>query len=82
MKAKNTATLRAVAPAMRAVTASSDAEAPLARAAAWDNEQLFQLISENAYYRAERRGFTPGEELADWLAAEAEVRAQRPSPHP
>jgi hypothetical protein len=26
-----------------------------------------------AYYRAERRGFAPGNELADWLAAEREV---------
>jgi len=26
-----------------------------------------------AYYRAERRGFAPGHELDDWLAAEAEM---------
>lgn len=31
------------------------------------------LIAERAYYRAERRGFTPGHELDDWLAAEREV---------
>lgn len=31
------------------------------------------LIAENAYFRAERRGFAPGHELEDWLAAEAEV---------
>lgn len=28
-----------------------------------------------AYYRAEARGFAPGWELEDWLAAEAEVDA-------
>lgn len=28
-----------------------------------------------AYYRAEARGFTPGCELEDWLAAEAQVDA-------
>ena len=28
-----------------------------------------------AYYRAERRGFAPGYEWDDWLAAEAEVSA-------
>lgn len=34
------------------------------------------LIADNAYYRAERRGFAPGYELTDWLAAEAEIDAQ------
>ncbi len=33
------------------------------------------LIAEKAYLRAERRGFTPGHETEDWLAAEAEVDA-------
>ena len=31
------------------------------------------MIAEAAYLRAERRGFAPGNEEADWLAAEAEV---------
>ncbi|MET0658459.1 MAG: DUF2934 domain-containing protein [Steroidobacteraceae bacterium] len=31
------------------------------------------MIAEAAYYRAENRGFTPGYELDDWLAAEAEI---------
>ena len=42
------------------------------------------LIAETAYLRAERRGFVPGHETEDWLAAEAEVDAllkeQRGSP--
>jgi hypothetical protein len=33
------------------------------------------LIAENAYLRAERRGFAPGYETEDWLAAEIEVNA-------
>jgi hypothetical protein len=33
------------------------------------------LIAEAAYLRAERRGFSPGHETDDWLAAEAEVDA-------
>jgi len=33
------------------------------------------MIAESAYLRAERRGFTPGHETQDWLAAEAEVDA-------
>jgi Protein of unknown function (DUF2934) len=35
-----------------------------------------QLIAEAAYLRAEQRGFSPGYELDDWLAAEAEINAQ------
>jgi hypothetical protein len=31
------------------------------------------MISEAAYYRPERRGFTPGNEMEDWLQAETEV---------
>jgi len=33
------------------------------------------LIAEAAYLRAERRGFIPGQETDDWLAAVAEVAA-------
>ena len=32
-----------------------------------------QLISEAAYYKAEQRGFQPGNEMADWFEAEADV---------
>ena len=31
------------------------------------------MIQEAAYWRAERRGFEPGFELEDWLAAENEI---------
>ena len=31
------------------------------------------MVAETAYYKAEQRGFMPGNELADWLAAEREV---------
>lgn len=36
-------------------------------------EDLHGAIAEAAYFHAERRGFTPGHELEDWLAGEAEV---------
>ena len=36
-------------------------------------EKRHQTIAVAAYYRAERRGFRGGEELSDWLEAEAEV---------
>ena len=34
------------------------------------------MIAEAAYLRAAARGFAPGHELEDWLAAEAEVDAR------
>ena len=34
-----------------------------------------QLIAQAAYFIAERRGFAPGNELEDWLRAEAEIEA-------
>lgn len=38
-----------------------------------DAEQRHHRISEAAYYRAQKRGFEPGREQEDWLAAEDEV---------
>jgi len=35
-------------------------------------------IAREAYYRAERRGFMPGYELDDWLAAEAALNGSAP----
>ena len=32
-----------------------------------------EMIAVNAYYRAEKRGFAPGHEWDDWLAAEREI---------
>lgn len=38
--------------------------------------QVQAWIAEAAYYRAQSRGFEPGREAEDWLAAEAEVLAR------
>lgn len=32
-----------------------------------------QMIAEAAYFRAEQRGFAPGNEMSDWLCAESDV---------
>lgn len=40
-----------------------------------------ELVRMAAYFRAERRGFAPGYEIEDWLAAEAEV-AEKLGPAP
>ena len=36
-------------------------------------------IAEAAYWRAERRGFTPGGEIDDWLEAEKEIDKENSS---
>lgn len=53
-------------------------EAPQARmpaAASADPAARRQMIAAAAYRRAELRGFAPGREVNDWLAAEAEIDA-------
>ena len=37
-------------------------------------EEIRERVREAAYYRAQQRGFSPGYEIEDWLAAEAEIR--------
>jgi len=46
--------------------------------------EIYEMIREAAYYRAEKRGFAPGLEAEDWLHAEAEVmeRVRNPPPNP
>ncbi|MDP2810996.1 MAG: DUF2934 domain-containing protein [Rhodocyclaceae bacterium] len=34
-----------------------------------------QIIAEAAYFRAEQRGFAPGNEMSDWLQAEADMES-------
>ena len=45
--------------------------------------EIYEMIAQAAYYRAEKRGFTPGLEADDWLQAETEVterlRMRRPA---
>src|SRR5262245_57434587 len=55
----------------------SRAKPEIARATPFvDPQQRAALIAEAAYFRAEKRGFAPGHETGDWLAAEAEVDAK------
>lgn len=48
---------------------------PIEEPAVPENE-LRQMISEAAYYLAEKRGFAPGLESDDWRQAEQEVLAR------
>lgn len=42
-------------------------------------DERLRMIGMAAYFRAERRGFAPGHEFEDWLAAEAEIEALVPT---
>ena len=53
-------------PTMLASESSSDS-------AASEGAARHELVAVEAYFLAERRGFTPGCELDDWLAAESIV---------
>lgn len=46
-----------------------------AGAAAPPPAEFIAQVAEAAYYKAEARGFEPGYELADWYAAEQEIKA-------
>lgn len=37
-----------------------------------DSARMEEMIAVAAYFRAEQRGFSPGDELDDWFQAEAE----------
>lgn len=64
---KKRAPRKQAADAAKAITSIASFVGPEKRAA---------LIAESAYFRAEKRGFEPGHESEDWLAAEAEVDAK------
>ena len=51
-------------------------DAPEAALSAEDRER-WEMIAAAAYFRAEKRGFAPGNEIDDWLAAEREITDRR-----
>jgi hypothetical protein len=76
-QAKSTRAASKAKPRKRttAAKAESATEATaINRRITWDDRQ--RMIAETAYYRAERRGFSGGDTVHDWLAAEAEVDAR------
>lgn len=83
--AAKTATVKTPAkPAARASRATVPVAAKPAPAAL-SAAQREHMVRTAAYFRAERRGFVPGNEWDDWLAAEAEVGslpAQNGTPKP
>jgi len=58
----------------------AEAGLPVAGAASTDPAQLQMMIAEAAFYISQARGFTPSQELDDWLAAEREIEQRLASP--
>lgn len=65
----------AAAVPRRRVAKARKAEPVIQNIRAITPEERTCMIAEAAYLRAERRGFASGNELDDWLEAEAEVEA-------
>jgi hypothetical protein len=58
----------------RAAHASPNGQSPCHAPAGFDRPSSREaLIATAAYYRAEKRGFLPGHEQEDWLAAERDI---------
>jgi hypothetical protein len=43
-----------------------------------DEDEFREMVAINAYYRAEKRGFKPGNEMDDWLEAEKDIQSLWP----
>lgn len=71
MPVQSTSTPRAT----RTTARTTQAKARPVPAVLIDQDLRRSMIAQAAYYRAERRGFEPGHEAEDWLAAESEVDA-------
>jgi Protein of unknown function (DUF2934) len=69
--------------AMSQAAGSVASQVPQSRGAHMEisRETRYRMICEAAYLRAERRGFMPGAEVEDWLAAEEEVDRLLSSEH-
>lgn len=68
--AKSAAPVLAAAPAKAAATKPAVAAATKS---ALSPAERMKMIAETAYYLAQKRGFTGGNELSDWMAAEKQV---------
>jgi hypothetical protein len=64
---------KAVAQAMPDSAGTERSSAAESSSVEVSGDERHQLVSKAAYYRAERRRFTPGHELEDWFDAEVEI---------
>jgi hypothetical protein len=72
---KATTTKKAVAK-KKVTSTQNTAARPLSSRSSVSERERRRLIAEQAYLRAEKRGFTPGGEVEDWLESEKWVDTQ------
>lgn len=78
-KKSTTTTTKSVAKPAEAKSDTPAKPAPAKAAAvkpALSPAERMKMIAEAAYYLAQKRGFTGGNELTDWVTAEKQVDAQ------
>ena len=66
-------------PAKPKSTAKPRAKVRTDVATSLSSGERLRMIEMAAYFRAERRGFAPGRDFEDWVAAEAEIEALVPT---
>lgn len=66
-------------PAKPKTTAKPGAKARTDVATSLSPGERLRMIEMAAYFRSERRGFAPGHEFEDWVAAEAEIEVLVPA---
>ena len=72
-RARQSAPKRPASTKPKSVAATTRPPKPVvAKAAAGDADRQ-SMVAMAAYFRAQKRGFAPGYEMEDWIAAEAEV---------
>ena len=65
-----------VASARAGAIAQPPSNSIVSRSSAYiEPETRDALVAESAYFRSAHRGFEPGHEVDDWLAAESEIDA-------
>jgi len=57
----------------RGIRSLEDEVVPTNSTEASTNTDVYDKVAQLAYFKAEQRGFIPGNELDDWLDAEKEV---------
>jgi hypothetical protein len=68
--------------ALQSVSSPSPSKAAIGSLPPQPAADLHAQIAARAYLRAQLRGFAPGQELEDWLAAEAEIMTGASAPEP
>ncbi|MGB2833302.1 MAG: DUF2934 domain-containing protein [Methylotenera sp.] len=73
LNAKNPIPVYGVETKVKKETTPKAESKPSSKTESTENQDVCCQVALCAYYKAEARGFEPGHEMEDWLAAEAEV---------